>query len=102
MKTIFLSLCFSAALFAQAKTEPAKPPVLTAEQKFEIRDAQVAFANLDAQKAKLESRYKDVQAAIEKATAVLNAAVKKNTPAGFVLQNDLSLVAKPKPADAKK
>lgn len=79
-----------------------KVPLLTAEQKLAIREAQLAVSQLAERRAQLELQYREVTPALEKAQATLTDAVKQATPAGYVLQGDLTLKAEPKVEAAAK
>ena len=113
---IAIALCFGGLAMAQDKPVADKydsavgethvniktdVPVLTAEQKLAIREAQLAVSGLTAEKAQLENRYKDIVPALEKAQKALEAKVAELTPKGFVLQGDMTLKPeenpKPKP-----
>ncbi len=97
MKAILLAcLILSASAFA------ADAPTLTDAQKLAIRDIQVRVAQLDAQKARLESQYQEVSTALNKASDELAAEVAKATPPGYQIQADLKVLPLPKKDDPKK
>lgn len=95
MKTLILTALFIATAFA------ADAPTLSDKDKLKLREIQVKVTQLDAQKARMESQYNQLSNDLTKATAELEALVKQMTPAGYVLQSDLSLVEQPKTQAAK-
>lgn len=95
MKRFFLVAILSWPVFAEEPVaKPAPEPVLTAEVKLAIREAQL--------------RLKDALAVYQKAQADFQAVVVASTPAGYDLQDNgagLVLAKKPEPkpeAGAKK
>lgn len=95
MNRIILTALFMATAFA------ADAPTLSDKDKLKLREIQVKVTQLDAQKARMESQYNQISTDLTKATAELELLVKQMTPAGYVLQADLSLVEQPKTQAAK-
>ena len=87
MKTIVLALAFSLSLLAA----DAKAPELTDKQKLAVREAELTVIQQQAEKTALESRLKDLAQSLPQAQIQLSRVTKEVTPAGYVLQMDLTL-----------
>ncbi len=84
----FASLFFFVLIFASA----ADAPVLSAEEKLAVREAQAALNQNRADIAELESRLKDLYPQRPMLQKAFEDAVTRATPEGFRLQADLSLI----------
>lgn len=82
-------------LIAIALPLSASAAELTDAQKLSIREAQLSLMTIQAEKSALESRLKDLAAAMPAAQQKVADAVKAATPAGYTLQQDLTLKADP-------
>lgn len=105
MKTLAI-LFIAASLFAAEPTPPpaAKTPTISDQDKLKIRELQVQALRLLQQRLIMEKEYAEtptgkaytaLKEAQDKAQAEFDALIKKVTPEGFVLQDDLALVIKP-------
>lgn len=92
MKTLLL-FTIAISLFAQDKT-----PELTDKQKIQIREAQVNLLSVEAEKATLESRLKDLNQSLPVAQRQLQEALRAVAPKGYTVQNDLTLKKDPEVA----
>ena len=99
IRSILIAIVFCSGWLVMLAEDAPKPeaPTLTTEQKLSVREAQLAVSQLTAQKAQLESQYRDVVPALEKAQKALETKVAELTPKGFVLQGDLTLKLEEKP-----
>ena len=78
-------------------TPPASTPapLLSDKDKYAIRDAQFTLSSLQNEKSAIELRLKELEGLISQAQQKLGLAAQNVTPAGYLLQNDLTL--KPDP-----
>jgi hypothetical protein len=87
---------------AQELPKPEKPPELSKDQKLLIRDAQLSYVQTMAEKTALESRLKDINAAVPVAQKQLEEVMKNASPPGYTAQPDLTLKKNPEPPPAPK
>ncbi len=87
-------------LILVASVAAAQAPLNDA-QRLKIRNAQVAMLNVEIEIASLESRLKDLYQQRPQARAAFEAAKAAETPKGFVIIEDLSIVPEKKPEEKK-
>lgn len=68
------------------------PPVLTDTQKLQVREVQLTLVTIQAEKAMLESRLKDLDRALPVATEAVNRKLKEVAPKGYVVKPDLTVI----------
>ena len=91
---LFFLLAVPCAAFQDA---PTKKPELTDKQKVEVREAQLNVSTIEAEKFALESRLKDLTAALPLAKQKLGEVLKSVAPSGYSVMSDLSLSKNPEP-----
>lgn len=89
MRKLIIMLAFTTTMMF------GKDPELSDAQKVKVLQAQVQFLSIQAEKNALESRLKDLNAALPVAQQALSAVLADVAPEGYTVQQNLTLKAVP-------